>query len=57
MYYSLLVILALQVGSCSSEKTTTKLSQEIPDHPRIIINKQDIHQLKKILPLINILVG
>ncbi len=47
MFYSLLVIRALQVVSCSSEKTTTKQSQEIPDHPRIIINKQDIHQLTK----------
>ena len=47
MFYSLIVILALQVVSCSSEKTTIKQSQEIPDHPRIIINKHDIYQLTK----------
>ena len=57
MFYSLLVILALQVVSCSSEKTTTKQSQEIPDHPRIIINKQEIHQLTKTISTSNYLRG
>jgi hypothetical protein len=44
---SLIVIIFLNFVACSSEKTTTKKIQEVPDHPRIIINQYDVSQLEK----------